>query len=260
LPCNPVKRASLTLHRIAGIEHPFDLFNITAPTDTQSRERVSPVDTTPAPRLVELSAADLRAHLDEALAVYVEAMNYPRGTELHRAPMWAEHATRPGWRAIAAFTTPHRDTGAPNGDAGASAHPGTSLVGIAYGYRGAPHQWWHQQVREGLRRSGADRRTTESILGDYFELTELHVSPRAQGHGTGAALLTALLAGRPEARVLLSTPEVPLEDNRAWRLYRRLGFTDVVRHFRFSGDSRPFAVLGRELPLHGPTAAPGVTS
>ncbi|MFD4294001.1 GNAT family N-acetyltransferase [Rhodococcus sp. NPDC058505] len=196
---------------------------------------MSPVVTTPAPRLVELSAADLRARLPQALSIYVEAMGYPRGTDVHRAPMWAEHTARAGWCGIAAF--------APD-PSGAEA-----MVGIAYGYRGAPHQWWQQQVREGMRRSGTDPGTIESVLGDYFELTELHVSPRAQGHGTGAALLDRLLSGRPEARVLLSTPEVPDEDNRAWRLYRRIGFTDVVRHFRFTGDSRPFAVLGRPLPL-----------
>ncbi|MGW0044463.1 GNAT family N-acetyltransferase [Rhodococcus sp. NPDC003348] len=196
---------------------------------------MSPVDTTPVPRLVELSAADLRGRLPEALAIYVEAMSYPKGTEIHRAPMWTEHTARPGWRGVAAF--------APD-SSGADA-----MVGIAYGYRGAPHQWWQQQVRDGMRRSGADPDEIEAVLGDYFELTELHVSPRAQGHGTGGALLRLLLTDRPESRVLLSTPEVPNENNRAWRLYRRLGFTDVVRHFRFTGDSRPFAVLGRPLPL-----------
>jgi ribosomal protein S18 acetylase RimI-like enzyme len=34
---------------------------------------------------------------------------------------------------------------------------------------------------------------------------------------------------------------------RAWRLYRRFGFEDVLRHFHFPGDDRPFAVLGRQL-------------
>ena len=53
---------------------------------------------------------------------------------------------------------------------------------------------------------------------------------------------------------MLSTPEVAQEDNRAWRLYRRLGFEDVLRHFTFAGDRRPFAVLGRRLPLDGPVA------
>ena len=49
--------------------------------------------------------------------------------------------------------------------------------------------------------------------------------------------------------MLLSTPEVAGEDNRAWRLYRRLGFEDVLRDFTFAGDRRPFAVLGRVLPF-----------
>jgi len=49
--------------------------------------------------------------------------------------------------------------------------------------------------------------------------------------------------------MLLSTPE---GENRAWRLYRRLGFGDVLRNYRFTGDPRPFGVLGRELPLLPP--------
>ncbi len=80
-------------------------------------------------------------------------------------------------------------------------------------------------------------------------MTELHVHPSAQGHRLGERLLRRLLADRPERGVLLSTPEVSEEDNRAWRLYRRTGFRDVVRHFTFAGDRRPFAVLGRGLPL-----------
>lgn len=198
---------------------------------------MSPVGTNTTPHIVELSAPQLRSRLDEALAVYIKAMGYPDGTERHRAPMWTEHTARPGWRGVAALlpeeTSPDRDV----------------LVGISYGYRGGPHQWWHQQVRQGLRRSGATEEQVHAILDDYFELTELHVSPLVQGHRTGEALLRRLLDGRPESTVLLSTPEVHGEDNRAWRLYRRLGFTDVVRHFTFAGDSRPFAVLGRRLPL-----------
>ena len=49
--------------------------------------------------------------------------------------------------------------------------------------------------------------------------------------------------------VLLSTPETNGEANRAWRLYRRLGFTDVIRGYHFAGDPRAFAILGRALPL-----------
>ncbi len=53
--------------------------------------------------------------------------------------------------------------------------------------------------------------------------------------------------------MLLSTPEhAPASPGRAWRLYRRYGFRDVLREHLFTGDPRPFAVLGRELPLPTP--------
>jgi ribosomal protein S18 acetylase RimI-like enzyme len=48
---------------------------------------------------------------------------------------------------------------------------------------------------------------------------------------------------------LLSTPEADEQRSRAWRLYRRFGFVDVLRDFHFPGDDRAFAVLGRTLPL-----------
>jgi ribosomal protein S18 acetylase RimI-like enzyme len=80
-------------------------------------------------------------------------------------------------------------------------------------------------------------------------LTELHIAPRIQGRGLGEALARRLLAGRREGNVLLSTPETNGESNRAWRLYRRLGFSDVLRSYYFAGDPRAFAILGRALPL-----------
>ncbi|MGN2640361.1 GNAT family N-acetyltransferase [Nocardia takedensis] len=195
---------------------------------------------TPAPVVVDLSITDMRYRLHDALSVYVAAMDYPRGTENHRAPMWNEHTTRAGWQAVAALLPDDR------GHVDARTAP---LVAIAYGYRGAPHQWWHQQVHTGMRRSGWPEQSARALLADYFELTELHVHPAAQGRGIGEILLRRLLRGREEGAVLLSTPEVAAEDNRAWRLYRREGFGDVVRQFVFAGDTRPFAILGRRLPL-----------
>ncbi len=185
--------------------------------------------------IVNLTAPAMRTRMYEALSIYVQAMGYPTGVEHMRAPLWSEHILRGGWRAVGAFECP----------APADIGPHTPLLGIAYGYRGTPAYWWDIQVREGLTHSGASRR----LLDNYFELTELHVHPEQQGRGIGRHLLQALLDGRAEDRVLLSTPEVPDEDNRAWSLYRRLGFQDVLRHFTFRGDQRPFAVLGRELPL-----------
>ena len=101
----------------------------------------------------------------------------------------------------------------------------------------------------GTSRSPADSGTGSELPDDYVELTELHVSPSHQGRGIGSALLRNFLAERTEGTVMLSTPEVENESNGAWRLYRSLGFGDVLRSHRFDGDARPFAVLSRSLPL-----------
>jgi ribosomal protein S18 acetylase RimI-like enzyme len=194
--------------------------------------------------LIDLSPADMQRRLNEALHVYVDAMRYPRGTEEQRASMWLEHMRRGGWKAVAAVRCD--DAPVP---AGAPVPADAPLLGIAYGYSGAPDQWWQQQVLQGLRRTGLPVETIDRLMSDYFELTELHIHPSAQGNGLGEALARRLLNQRRERHVLLSTPEINGEDNRAWRLYRRLGFTDVIRGYHFAGDPRPFAILGRELPL-----------
>ena len=185
-----------------------------------------------------LDARDFRDRLPEALGVYVAAMEYPTQVIRSRAPAWSEHSRREGWSAVAAFATPRRRL---------LGHAHGPLVAICYGYRGAPGQWWYEQVARGLREHG------QELPADFVELTELHVDPRYQGRGLGTTLLHSFLSDRPEAAVLLSTPEVAGETNGAWRLYRSQGFTDVLRRHRFDGDPRPFAVLGRPLPL--PTAA-----
>jgi ribosomal protein S18 acetylase RimI-like enzyme len=198
--------------------------------------------------LIDLSPADMQARLNEALTVYVDAMRYPRGTESQRAPMWLEHTRRQGWRAVAAVDVDPADGDSPEpltGEQLATA----PLLGVAYGYRGAPDQWWQQQVIRGLQHFGFPHAEITRLMSNYFELTELHIHPRAQGRGVGEALTRRLLSDRPEAHVLLSTPEISEEPNRAWRLYRRLGFTDIIRGYHFSGDQRAFAILGRALPL-----------
>lgn len=186
----------------------------------------------------------MQRRLDDALGVYVDAMRYPRGTEDQRASMWLEHTHRHGWKAVAAVEVP--DDRADRSAAQLSTAP---IVGVAYGYCGAPDQWWQQQVVAGLQRVGTNRSEIAELMTSYFELTELHIHPLAQGRGLGEALVRRLLAGRGEAHVLLSTPEINGEANRAWRLYRRLGFTDIIRGYHFAGDPRAFAILGRSLPL-----------
>ena len=219
--------------------------------------------------LIDLPPNDMERRLGDALGVYVDAMRYPRGTENQRASMWLEHIRRGGWQAVAAVEvatdaqTEAADLAGVAEEAGvidvAESPDGQSppaaelsdapLLGVAYGYPGAPGQWWQQQVVLGLQRGGLPPEEIAQLMNNYFELTELHIHPRAQGRGLGEALTRRLLAGRSEKNVLLSTPEINGEPNRAWRLYRRLGFNDVIRRYHFAGDPRAFAILGRALPL-----------
>ncbi len=171
------------------------------------------------------SPADLRHHLDEALDVYCAAMGYPHSAGRQRKGYVVVHTQRAGFRAVGCCN-----------DAGA-------VIGFGYGYQGAAGQWWHDEVRSGLTDAQAAR-----WLIDPFELCELHVRPDHQGHGLGHEMLRQLLDGCPHRTVVLSTPE---GESRAWRLYRRVGFVDVLRAHRFAGDTRDFAVLGRDLPLAG---------
>lgn len=180
----------------------------------------------------------MERRLSEALSIYVDAMRYPRGTEEQRASMWIEHTRRLGWKAVGVVE-----------DVLETADVDAPLLGVAYGYCGAPDQWWQQQVVAGLKRVGAEQHRIDELMNSYFELTELHISPHAQGRGLGEALTRRLLRDRQEKHVLLSTPEINGEANRAWRLYRRLGFADVIRGYHFAGDPRAFAILGRALPL-----------
>ena len=198
--------------------------------------------------LIDLPPNDMERRLSDALGVYVDAMRYPRGTENQRAAMWLEHIRRRGWQGVAVVEAEAAE--GPRGEVPSAAELSNApLLGVAYGYPGAPGQWWQQQVVLGLQRGGLPAADIARLMNSYFELTELHIHPRAQGRGLGEALARRLLAGRGERNVLLSTPETNSEPNRAWRLYRRLGFTDIIRGYHFAGDPRAFAILGRALPL-----------
>src|SRR5689334_20558969 len=126
----------------------------------------------------------MERRLGDALGVYVDAMRYPRGTGNQRAAMWLEHIRRQGWQGAAVVEA---DVEA---DATGSA-PSTAeltdapLLGVAYGYPGAPGQWWQQQVVLGLQRGGLPSQEITRLMSSYFELTELHIHPRAQGRGLG---------------------------------------------------------------------------
>lgn len=181
--------------------------------------------------------------LEEAVHLYITAMGYNPAITAGRLQAWATQQKQPHFQAVAAILHP-QDIAVED----ALFDSSCPLIGICYCHSGEPTQWWYQQVRAGMARTGWKIPVVNRIMSSYAELAELHVLPGHQGHGLGRRMLEIMLQGRTENVVMLSTPEVPQESNRAWRLYRSLGFVDVLRHFYFDGDSRPFAVLGLQLP------------
>jgi ribosomal protein S18 acetylase RimI-like enzyme len=185
----------------------------------QSTEHAS----TALPRVVAWTPEQFAARVDEAMDIYVQAMNYPSHAGTQRAATARRHTMHEGFACRAALLDD--DT----------------LVGFGYGYTTLPGQWWHDLVRKALTTEQA-----ELWLRSAFELSELHVLPEFQGDGVGRAVLRELAGALPHEAMLLSTPDI---DTRAFRLYRHVGFVDLRRHYLFPGDVRPFAVLGAWLPL-----------
>ena len=172
------------------------------------------------PKLDSWGREELQARADEVLDVYAEAMEVSRSSARSRRSVLTTHLDRAGLRAVAALD-------------------GDRLVGIGYGYLGAPGQWWHDQVRAALTAELA-----HTWLADAFEVCELHVRPGLHGTGLGRRVLLELLAGTTARTAVLSTPDL---ETRARRFYRAGGWKDLVQELRFPGDPRVFAVLGLQL-------------
>jgi ribosomal protein S18 acetylase RimI-like enzyme len=198
------------------------------------------------PELRELSAEQFIGELDALAQIYALAMDAPAAELPGRMAIMQRHATYPAFCAVVA-TLPREPAG-PGG-------PGDqrSPIGFAYGFHGSAGQWWHDVVRRTL----AARHGSEAAghwLGDSFEFAEVHVRPIHQGRGTGRAMMHALAAGRPERTAVLSTPD---GHTRARRLYRSLGFADLLPEFSFPGAGPPYAIMGAVLPLRGAPAPAG---
>jgi ribosomal protein S18 acetylase RimI-like enzyme len=191
----------------------------------------------------ELGPGEFRSSIRELVAVYAAAMNPPDRTLSGREAIMERHAASPGFRGLVAQA---------DGE----------LAGFTYGFHGESGQWWHDMVAAALAsRSGVAVPAGEATgpggtgpggwLADSFEIAELHVMPRWQGNGIGRSLLLTVADGRPERTAVLSTADAP---TRARRLYRAVGFTDLLTDFRFSGSEPPYAVMGATLPLAADTA------
>ena len=184
----------------------------------------------------ELGPREFRGAIRALVAVYAAAMSPPDRSLSGREAIMDRHAASPGFRGLTAQV---------NGQ----------LAGFTYGFHGESGQWWHDMVAAALAtRSGTGVTAAEyaeveapgAWLDDSFEIAELHMLPSWQGQGLGRSLLLSLTSGRPERTAVLSTADAP---TKARRLYRGVGFTDLLTDFRFSGSEPPYAVMGALLPL-----------
>lgn len=182
--------------------------------------------------MVLIAPLDLVGRAREAAAVQAEALGPPPSMAADRAAVFLRHATHPCFRAFGAFD-------------------GSRLVGFSYGSLCVDGQWWFDQIRPALTAAG---RAAWAV--DAYAVTELHVLPAHQGSGLGIELLTRLLRGVDRPTALLSTYE---GESRARRLYRGLGFSDLLSGMRFGVHEQRYAIMGALLPLAeaGRTVLPG---
>ena len=222
--------------------------------------------------LAELDGNQFLANLEACAGVYAAAMNPPEEQMPGRHTIMERHAGYAAFRAIAAIVRPaggapadgayadgaYADGAYADGDpaggeqAGGGAITG-ELVGFAYGFHGGGGQWWHDLVSR-TTASILGSRAAQDWFGDSLEIAEVHVLPGYQGRGTGLAMMLRLTAGRPERAAVLSTMDA---NTRARRLYRGLGFTDLLTSFTFPGTELPYAIMGAPLPLPGAPARSG---
>ncbi|WP_084956760.1 GNAT family N-acetyltransferase [Thermoactinospora rubra] len=182
--------------------------------------------------MIELSGAgpaEFADRLDEVIDIYAAAMRPPVEQLPGRKAIMRGHAAYPAFRCLFAELYGR-------------------AVGFAYGFHGAPGQWWHDVVHRALA-DKAGGQVADAWLGDAFELAEIHVLPDYQGKGIGRTLLVELCRERRERSVVLSTHDQPTV---ARHLYRSMGFIDLLTQFVFPGGRELYAIAGAPLPLREP--------
>jgi ribosomal protein S18 acetylase RimI-like enzyme len=114
------------------------------------------------------------------------------------------------------------------------------LAGLAYGYRGAAGEWWHDLVA-----SAMDEETRARwLVPGHFELVELAVRPDLRRRGIAGRLHDALLEGLDAPTAVLSTE---VDNEPALALYRSRGWQVVLPEIDFGPGFPPFLVMGKRL-------------
>lgn len=111
-----------------------------------------------------------------------------------------------------------------------------AVIGMGFGARSEPGQWWHDKV-------AAQVDAGHHALRDAWALVELAVLPPYRGRGIGGALHDKLLDAQPCPRALLSTE---VTNARARTLYERRGWRYLHPGFVFIEGQPSFVVMHRE--------------
>jgi len=167
-----------------------------------------------------IEAGEFAGLVGAAAEIYGAAMQRASDLVAQRRDIMAGHVDRSGFVA-------------------AVAQEQDGLVGFGYGYHGRSGDWWHDVVARAL-----GRREAREWLTDSFELAELHVLPSHHGMGIGRRILDAVLAQAQGTTVVLSTHD---RESPARRLYRSVGFDDLLTGFVFPGSSEVYVVMGKRL-------------
>jgi ribosomal protein S18 acetylase RimI-like enzyme len=183
------------------------------------------------------------AELDALTGVYLAAMKPDPAQLRSRRSVMERHASNRSFRALAVCA----DAAGPRARAGAG-----QIIGFSYGFRGTEGQWWHDVVSSALTAKGG-KDLAKAWLTDTLEIAEVHVHPDFQHRGIGMSLVLGLAEGRRERTAVLSTPD---RESTARRLYRGLGFADLLTDYTFPGADVPYAVMGAVLPLRARSASP----
>jgi ribosomal protein S18 acetylase RimI-like enzyme len=196
--------------------------------------------------LRELSRAAFVSELDTLAAVYTAAMRPDPAQLPGRRSIMEQHSGYRGFRALAAAADAYglADADGLADGPSRSFRPG-QIIAFSYGFSGAAGQWWHDVVATALTaRTGAA--VAAAWLADSLEIAEVHVHPDFHRRGIGRSLVLGLAAGRQERTAVLSTQDA---ESPARRLYRGLGFADLLTGYSFPGSAVPYAVMGAVLPL-----------
>jgi len=177
----------------------------------------------------ELDRTAFAGEIEACLGVYAAAMDPPAEQLPGRRAIMERHVRYPRFHCLAAST----------------GTPPDPIIAFAYGFHGQRGQWWHDLVVSAVTATVGGR-LASYWLADSFEVGEVHVHPTYQARGIGRHMLLGLTAGRTERTAVLSTRDA---ESPARRLYRKLGFTDLLTNFSFPGGPERYAVMGAELPL-----------